>query len=85
MLQKKSVKLTRKVYLAKMIKSQTKDRKSGNKNKARVETEYPLRGRLEAYGFRASFPKKNNLVLMSTLEAEVELSDYSGTYISTVP
>jgi hypothetical protein len=79
------VKLTRKVYLAKKIKSQTKDRKLGNKNKARVETEYPFWGRLEAYGFRASFPKKSNLVLTSTLEAEVELSDYSGTYISTVP
>lgn len=79
------MKLTRKVYVDKATKNQTNNRKSGRKNKARVEAKYPLRGHLEAYGFKASFPKKNNLVLPSIVEAEVELSKYSGTYISTVP
>ncbi len=85
LLHKKSVKLMRKVCLDKKIKNQTKERKSGKENKARVETKYPLRGSLEAYGFRARLPKKSNLVSTSTLEAEEESSEYSGTYISTVP
>jgi hypothetical protein len=85
LLHKKSVKLMRKVCLDKKIKNQTKERKSGKENKVREEIKYPLQGSLEAYGFRARLPKKSNLVSTSTLEAEEESSEYSGTYISTVP
>ncbi len=85
LLHKKSVKLLRKVCLDKKITQQTKERKSGKKTKTRVETKYSLRGSLEAYGFRARLPKKRNLVSTTTLEAEEKLSEYSGTYISTVP
>ena len=58
----------------------SKDTRSGKENK---ETGIS-RGCLEFYGFRARGPK-GNTVQVSTLEAEVELSDYSGTYVSTVP
>jgi hypothetical protein len=56
LLHRKSMKLTRKVYLDKATKNKTKDRKSGRKNKDKVEAKYPLRGCLEAYGFKMSFP-----------------------------
>jgi hypothetical protein len=41
--------------------------------------------RLESHGFRVSVPKVGNLVQVSTLTVETELSEYSGTYVSTVP
>jgi hypothetical protein len=85
LLHKKSLKLTRKVHPAKAAKTQTNDKKSGRRNKGKVETKYPLQGCLEAYGFKMRLPRKNNLVLQSIVEAEVESNEYSGTFISTVP
>jgi hypothetical protein len=62
-----------------------KGRKSNNvRNRKEERRTGPVRGCLESYGFRARIPKAN-LVEVSTLEAEAELSDYSGTYVSTVP
>jgi hypothetical protein len=85
LLHRKSLKLSRKVYLAKAAKNQTNDMKSGKKNKGKGEAKYPLQCCLEAYGFKTRFPEKNNLVLQSIVEAEVESNEYSGTFISTVP
>jgi hypothetical protein len=61
------------------------------KKKPRIYTrrkmprDIPPNGRLEFFGFRAICPKEGNLVQSSTLVAEVEKNDYSGTYVSTVP
>jgi hypothetical protein len=37
-------------------------------------TAVPVNGCLESYGIRTQFPKEKNLVQVSTLDAEVELS-----------
>jgi hypothetical protein len=58
----------------------SQDTRSGKENKKTGIS----RGCFESYGFRARALKENT-VQVSTLEAEVELSDYSGTYVSTVP
>ncbi len=66
--------------IAQTIGRKSQDTRSGKENKKTGIS----RGCLESYGFRARAPKVNT-VQVSTLEAEVEPSDYSGTYVSTVP
>jgi hypothetical protein len=47
---------------------------------------YPMyRGQLEAFGFKVRGPKSGQLIQELTRRAEENKSDYSGTYVSTVP
>ncbi len=43
------------------------------------------KGTLEAFGFIANGPRNGFLVQASTREAEAKLSEFSGTFVSTVP
>jgi hypothetical protein len=84
-LRRKLSKLTRTGNSTKKGGRYHKGKKSHNvRNKKEERRTGLVRGCLESYGFRARIPKAN-LVEVSTLEAEAELSDYSGTYVSTVP
>lgn len=84
-LQKKSKRLPQKVNPGKKPMTYRNKNTSRKGKKAMGEVAGPTRGSLEAYGFKVRFPKGTNLVQISTLNAEAELSDFSGIYVLTVP
>ncbi len=61
------------------------DLSRSRKSKLNCQVEIPHNGHLEFFGFHAIIPKKGNSAQKSTVVAETELNDYSGTYVSTVP
>ena len=67
------------------VRKKPRDSFNLSRHKQKVQAVIPPKGRLEYFGFRATTPKEGNLVQISALVAEVELNEYSGTYVSTVP
>ncbi len=55
------------------------------KSKLNCQVEIPHNGQLEFFGFHAIIPKRGNSVQTSTVVAETELTDFSGTCVSTIP
>ncbi len=83
--QTKKKRRSRKLSAAKGTHRSNPRKRTGPQDKTSHQKKMPPQQSLEAFGFCSLPPKKGNLVQVSSREAEVELTDFSGLYVSTVP